>query len=204
MKTTTLHVIHNWLKWQGHKGNKLHGVLWFRQFVTNFPLWKPRFHPRAVCVECVVDRQAMGQVSLRILHFPPAYYHPTTAPYSYLIHLLLILQKHRNWQHLSVKPTKNSMHTANTRFQAKSIAHTNVEVSEQNEPIVHVRNVFNNIISITALCKIAHVTWLTSESSQAGIGFNPSHIQWLTLIRSESNYSFCSNDTVISIQSFIQ
>jgi hypothetical protein len=34
------------------------------------------------------------------------------------------------------------MHTANTKFQAQSIAHRNVEVSEENEPIVHLLKVF--------------------------------------------------------------
>jgi hypothetical protein len=35
----------------------------------------------------VFDKVAMGQIYLRVLRFPPAPYHSTTAPYSYLNHL---------------------------------------------------------------------------------------------------------------------
>ena len=58
------------------KIRKVHGVSWPRWFVTILSLQRPRFNPRAVHVESVVVRVAIGQVSLTILQFFPCLLSP--------------------------------------------------------------------------------------------------------------------------------
>ena len=42
------------------------------------------YSPRIVVVVCVVDKVALGQVSLRVLTFSPASYHSTGAPCQFM------------------------------------------------------------------------------------------------------------------------
>jgi hypothetical protein len=46
-------------------------VLWLRRLVASLPPWRPGFAQGSVDVGFVVDKVALGQVSLQALHFYP-------------------------------------------------------------------------------------------------------------------------------------
>jgi hypothetical protein len=55
-----------------------------RWLAAGFPLQRPRFNPRAVHVEFVMDRVALGQATHRELRCHPATHHSTIAPYFFV------------------------------------------------------------------------------------------------------------------------